>query len=369
VVISFFLIDSINIFKQKLPFFRICAGIGCNLIGVIGRDLFIMHTIDKMRELADLLEEREQMDVLEQISEAVINVDRIRQVNVPEAFWKVSNRSLKGDRRGFYVRQLSNAAAILFLPLLGFAIWQYYLTVSDRTGTPVIRQEITNPPGTRSHLILPDGSHVWLNAESTLRYQRPFLRNTRKIFLTGQAFFHVQKNPDIPFIVRAGNVEINVLGTEFDVNAFPENNDISVVLTRGEISLTARKKNQTDLKTAVLQPGDRAVVGRQSAEIQLLKGVMDKYIAWHKGRLVFDETPMEEVARQLERWYGVRVVIRDADILNYHFSTTFENESLYQVLDLLKLASPIETTYQSAHYDPQTESYTRAVIFISKKSK
>jgi ferric-dicitrate binding protein FerR (iron transport regulator) len=109
-------------------------------------------------------------------------------------------------------------------------------------------------------------------------------------------------------------------------------------------------------------------VGRRSGDIQLSKGDVDKYTAWHTGRLVFDETPMSEVARQLERWYGIRVVIQDPGILKYHFSTTFENEPLFQVLELLQLSSPVEIECQPARYDHGRESYTKSIVYIKKKT-
>ncbi|WP_153632114.1 FecR family protein [Prolixibacter sp. SD074] len=328
-----------------------------------------MQKEDKNREIAAFVERRECMDTQEQVSEAVNVIDLIDHVDVPGAFFKVSNRLPGDDKWRFYLRRLSNVAAILFLPILLFAIWQYYFPHGDISGDHIAMQQISSPPGTRSQIVLPDGSKVWLNAESTIRFPIPFSRKTRNVSLVGQAFFSVQKTPEVPFIVKADNVQVKVLGTEFDVNAYPDMTKVGVVLARGKISLTTQNQDHTSSKSVILHPGERAVVGRQSGEVQLSKGDINKYIAWHNGRLVFDETPMKEVARQLELWYGIKVIIKDPEILNYHFSTTFENESLYQVLELLKLSSPIDIDYQNAHYDRGEKSYTKSIVYIKKKTK
>lgn len=329
-----------------------------------------MHIEDKKKEVVALLEERERMDTLEQVSEAVNVIDLVDHVDVSGAFVKVNNRLPENSKWRLYVGYLSNAAAILFLPVLLFALWQYYFSQRGISGDQISMQQITSPPGTRSQIILPDGSKVWLNAESTIRFPIPFSGKTRNVSLIGQAFFSVQKNPEVPFIVKADNVQVKVLGTRFDVNAYPDREKVGVVLARGKISLTTENQDHTSSKSVILHPGERAVVDRQQGDIQLSKGNIEKYIAWHNGRLVFDETPMKEVARQLELWYGVKVVIEDPEILNYHFSTTFENESLYQVLELLKLSSPIEIDYQPAHYDEGgKKTYSKSIVYIKKKTK
>jgi transmembrane sensor len=328
-----------------------------------------MHSEDKNREIAALIERREHMDKEEQVSLAVHVMDQIELVDVPGAFARVNHRLPGDDKWRFYLGYLSKVAAILFLPLLLFAIWQRYFSPGDVADSQVAMQEITSPPGTRSQIILPDGSKVWLNSESTIRFPIPFSRKTRDVSLIGQAFFSVQKNPEVPFIVKAENVQVKVLGTKFDVDAYPDREKVNVVLARGKISLTTDDPSHTSTKSVILHPNERAVVGRQTGDIQLSKGDIEKYIAWHKGRLVFDETPMKEVARQLELWYGVKVVIKDPEILNYHFSTTFENESLFQVLELLKLSSPIEINYQPARYEGGNKSYTKSIVYIKKKTK
>lgn len=329
-----------------------------------------MQIEDKKKEIAALIKKRGHMDTHEQVSEAVKIIDMIDHVDVPGAFVKVNNRLPRENSRRLYLRYVSNIAAILFLPLLLLAIWQYYSSSEKLSGDQISMQQITSPPGTRSQIVLPDGSKVWLNAESTIRFPIPFSGKTRNVSLIGQAFFSVQKNPEVPFIVKADNVQVKVLGTRFDVNAYPDMEKIGVVLARGKISLTTENQDHTSSKSVILHPGERAVVGRQSGEVQLSDENIDKYIAWHNGRLVFDETPMKEVARQLELWYGVKVIIKDPEILNYHFSTTFENESLYQVLELLKLSSPIEIDYQPAHYDGDgKKTYSKSIVYIKKKTK
>jgi ferric-dicitrate binding protein FerR (iron transport regulator) len=228
-------------------------------------------------------------------------------------------------------------------------------------------QEITSPIGIRSQILLPDGSKVWLNAESTVKFKIPFDQEKREISLTGEAFFDVQKNPKVPFFVKSGNVEVSVLGTRFNFKAYEHENTIDVVLEEGKVNLIT--DNDKAVKELMMKPGERAVYDRTSATTKITNVKIDKYTAWHSGRLVFDDTPLPEVAAQLDRWYGIEVVLEGSEIKNYKITTTFENESLNQVLDLLELSSPIEIEYENAKIDKINHTQTRSKIIIRRKQK
>jgi len=227
-------------------------------------------------------------------------------------------------------------------------------------------EKITNPSGVRSEIVLPDGSKVWLNAESTISFKIPFDFKSREVKLTGEAFFEVKKDEQRPFQVESGKVNVTVLGTRFNCKAFPEDTAVEVVLAKGKVRL-----NTVGSKTGeefILKPGERAVVKTLTNKINISAENIEKYIGWHEGKLIFDECPLSEVARRLERWFGIEVKIADPKILNYQISTTFENESLHQILALLELASPIKTDLIPATFEKTTQSGSKAKVIITSKN-
>jgi transmembrane sensor len=256
-------------------------------------------------------------------------------------------------------------AAILALPVM-FGIGWYLGSVRSNTETSELAmQEVTSPVGIRSQVVLPDGSKVWLNAESTLKFPVPFPKDVRNVDLKGEAFFEVTKKQEHPFVVHLGNVAVKVLGTTFDCKAFEGDKNIEVILEEGRVALNSNVASGQ--KESILIPGDRAIIEKATGETQIKNENIGKYIAWHTGKLVFDNTSMAEVVSMLERWYGVVVVVQDKDILNYRFTTTFDNESIFHVIELLSLSSPIQMKYILASIGKDNKTQTRAKVIISKK--
>jgi len=260
---------------------------------------------------------------------------------------------------------LSRIAALLFIPLLIASAWLYYKQIASENNLQCSMQEITSPPGIHSQIVLPDGSKVWLNSESTIQFKIPFDSNYRNVKLTGEAYFEVKKDRYRPFQVQSGNVNVTVLGTHFDVKAFGEDSTVEVVLAEGKVSLTINGHNAD--KELIMSPGERAVINKTTNQTRVKEENIDKYIAWHTGKLVFDDCPMPEVAKELERWFGIEVRVIDPDILRYRITTTFENESLHQVLELLGLSSPIKINYIPARLDGKTNKQIRAKVIITSK--
>jgi ferric-dicitrate binding protein FerR (iron transport regulator) len=312
-----------------------------------------------------LLEERHNQDIETQISEATQLINEIESIDSKTAYAKVSKQIQSSQRVTYFITILTRIAAVLFIPALISSIIIYNLRQTPVVSLPFAMQEISTPPGVRSKVVLPDGSTVWLNSESTLKFRVPFDSFSRDVSLKGEAFFDVKKNPDAPFMVFSGSAQVKVYGTRFNCKAFAEEDKIEVVLEEGKISLNSGGVEKMIEK--VLKPGDRAVIDKADSQTKITNEKIEKYIAWHQGKLVFDETPMQEVAVQLARWYGVEVAIDDPKILKYKITTTFDNESLNQVLELLRISSPIEIQYLPATIDHTTKEQTKSkVIFTGK---
>lgn len=313
------------------------------------------------------LADRKGQDVEAQIGEAEQIVHAIETIDSRKAFVQVTKRIQKQQDGMRFLNFLSRVAAILFIPLLVGSIWFFYQQKSLSVIDQFAVQKIANPSGVRSEIVLPDGSKVWLNAESTIIYKIPFGIKSRNVKLTGEAFFEVKKDGQSPFQVESGNVNVTVLGTRFNCKAFPEDTVIEVVLAEGRVELNSAGSETG--KEIIMKPGERAVVHPSTNQINILTGNIEKYIGWHEGKLIFDECPLPEVARRLERWFGIEVKITDPKIVGYKISTTFENESLHQILALLELASPVKTKLIPGKFDKITQTGTETKVIITSKNE
>ncbi len=314
----------------------------------------------------ELLTEREGQDIESQIAEAGQIVRAIGRIDSREAFSQVQSRVQRQKNRTRFVHLLTRVAAVLFVPVLITSILFFYNLGQQSVTGQFAMQQISSPPGVRSEIVLPDGSKVWLNAESTISYPVPFNSNGRHVQLTGEAFFQVKKDERNPFRVESGKVNVTVLGTRFNVKAFPGDETTEVTLEEGKVKL-----NSTGYETGQeieLRPGERAVINKKSNSVRISAGNIEKYIGWREGKLIFDNSPLSEVAQSLERWYGVEVQIADPEILTCQISSTFENESLHQVLALLELASPIKVSLIPARVGETSQTRSKEKVIITSKN-
>ncbi len=231
----------------------------------------------------------------------------------------------------FYMK----AAAVIVLPLM--LLTSMYMVYHGRSTNKIIASStIIAPMGSRVSFTLPDSTTGMLNSGSALTYTTPFDR--RNVTLNGEAWFDVKHDKKNPFTIEAGGSKIKVLGTSFNVSAYPAEEYIEVVLKEGIVSFTPT--DNTD--EIVLLPSERIVC--RNGSVTKSKDDIDKYISWTEGKLVFRSDPMGEVARRLERWYNVRITIEDKELEKYSFRATFEDDSIEDVLQFLSMTSPI--TYE-----------------------
>jgi transmembrane sensor len=236
-----------------------------------------------------------------------------------------------------FIRIYMRAAAILLLPLLvaGGLVYSYLGNQSKTTTDRQVSSTIYAPLGARVSFNLPDGTTGMLNSGSHLSYSLPFIGN-RHIKLDGEAWFEVNRDEKHPFEISAGNSTVKVLGTSFNMSAYPAENYVEVVLQKGKMEFQDNKGG----KMVTLLPSERLVF--QNGNIS--KSVTDpvKYYAWAEGKLVFRGDPMAEVARRIERWYNVKVELADQELEKYSFRATFEDDKLEDVLRFLSMTSPIK---------------------------
>lgn len=226
-------------------------------------------------------------------------------------------------------------AAILIVPLLlSFPVYFY---LQSNKQLPVSSfAEIQCPLGVRTMFQLPDGSTGYLNSGSTLRYPVPFV-SKREVQLTGEAFFDVIRNTELPFHVYTPNLDIKVLGTTFNVIANDDESTEEVVLQDGEVDVSLQSGKQL----AVLKPNEQITLDTEKQTFSKKTVEATQYTSWKEGKLVFRNENMRQVAKRLSRWYNAEVVVDDRKLDDYAFHATFADEPLDEVLRLLSLTTPL----------------------------
>ena len=309
----------------------------------------LWNQIELSNEMSDTMDH-----LLEKVHYRIINVKNHEEGLKP---------TLSKER---YIRFLIRAAAILFLPLL---IYSAFLTkkVSDqriRSNENAISQTITVPAGVQTNFLLPDGSNVWLNSGTVFKYPNSFKGDLRQVEISGEGFFDVVKDPDHPFLVKAGNLNIEVKGTRFDVINYPNDDQIEVILESGQVCLL--NGAYTDrIVIGALNPGEKATISNSRNSIEVQKVFIEKYTSWKNGLLIFRDDPMVEVVRKLSHKYNVDFELQGSEISDYVYTATFTNESLLQILELLKISSPIKYKVINQNQNDD-KTYSRSKIIITQ---
>ncbi len=221
--------------------------------------------------------------------------------------------------------------------------------------------EVVTRNGSKTNLLLPDGSSVWLNAGSRLSYDSLYGTRLREVTLSGEAYFDVVKNPAKPFIIHTGKINIKVLGTVFDVKSYPGEKTMETSLIRGSIEvsfpsmpskkiiLKANQKLVIDKTEIILNTSNHKTLPAQMPliSIQYISRVgSDSLIAetgWMQNRLYFDDMSFQELLNNMERKYGVTFKLEDSALAALHFTGSFKDETVTQALDALRLTAEKST--------------------------
>lgn len=282
---------------------------------------------------------------------------RIKSRDTEAAFRIVNNKIKKKGRRLFLQRVVVAASLIIGILGIGSFIFQY----SDlRESFLPSMITVESNDNSRTRLVLPDGTEVCLNSGSSITYPSRYTDGERNVTLSGEAYFKVTHNKEKPFIVNALNkkYKVKVLGTEFNMQAYRDDNVIQTTLIVGSVQVDIQGNNT---KT-VLLPSQKAIYSVQNNELELVTANTDRETDWMYSRLVFKKTPMPEVLARLSRFYKVEFDVRNKIIDTYTFTGTFEDRPLYQVLDYMKISSQIDynITYQ------KDEKGTKSVVVLRR---
>lgn len=230
--------------------------------------------------------------------------------------------------------------------------------VSKKEENKIARNEISTPKGNKTKVQLPDGTEVWLNADSKITYNENFQGKLREVQLTGEAFFDVVRDETRPFVIHTKVIDVKVLGTAFNVRSYANEKNTETSLIRGAVEVTVR--HSPEIKYT-LKPNDKLVIDNDKAKasesdfvatkkleelrrqiaktLQLKIGeneVNAKETLWTEDKLAFDNKPLEEIALMLERWFNVKVIVDDK-IKHEKYTGVFDYEDIREVLNVLKM--------------------------------
>lgn len=262
-------------------------------------------------------------------------------------------------------RRFGAVAAIFILAAGGIWLWN-----TLQVKTPPQKNIVSTKNGSKSKIELPDGTQVWLNVGSRIRYDESYGKESRELTLTGEAYFDVAHDATRPFILHTGKMDVKVLGTIFNVKAYPGDVTTEASLIRGSIEVTFPGR---PLEKLILKPSDKiSIVNKETnpapdtthlrradhperpaivvASIQYEQA--DSAVietGWVNNKLTFRSKPFEELARDIERWFNVTVQVRDPSILDKKFTGTFSNESLTDVLTALSLSYRFDYTFDRSN--------------------
>ena len=263
-------------------------------------------------------------------------------VNINKAWQKVEARILKEEEQGsrkavsIYPAALRVAASVaLLFGLLWLCLHLFF---------PYYGMKVVESGNRQIAIMLPDSSQVWLNRNSRLIYDPDFDGKAREVQLRGEAFFEVQKNPQRPFIIQTNESLTKVLGTSFNLRAYPDEAVVELVVATGRVAFAARENT---VEEAILIPGQAAILHKESEKINQYNSTTANAWAWKSGRLQFDGQTLQEVLQDLKRYYDVRLQLQNSALANCRFTGSFDQAKLEDVLQVLTATLQLEYKQQA----------------------
>lgn len=249
----------------------------------------------------------------------------------------------KSGRRIFSLRKVLQAAACITLIFIGIHFYRYtssggFWKEGHKEPAVLVYKEIKTLAGQKLQVKLPDGTMVWLNSESKLRFPVNFSGHSRLVSFAGEAYFKVAKNPLKSFIITTPATRVRVLGTRFNLRAYTGEESTSVVVEEGKVCFSVLHTKDQQLLTANQKGTFRANVQASEPVLKMEQVYAARYLGWKNNQLILDDLPLNEIKTTLERWYGVKIQIKNSKLSRERYTGTFADPSLKQVLESISFA-------------------------------
>ena len=256
------------------------------------------------------------------------------------------------------LKYYQRVAAVLLLPLL--LAFGYWLSL-DSPVLPDSFATIHSPAGARTEFVLPDGTTGWLNSGSELSYAVNFQQD-RKVKLKGEGYFNVVHRNGEKFRVLTGELTIQVHGTSFNVAAYKNDPEISVILKEGSVEVFGAQNSGN----YIMKPNEKFDYSKSEKKAVVSQVNAEELTLWTKGLLQFNGEPLSEVVKKLARWYSVDFEIRDKQLQAYNFKATFENEQLDEILKMISLTTPMTYKIEDREKNENGIYKKRKIIIYGK---
>lgn len=304
----------------------------------------------------------ENKNTIEEIKALTEDILEYQSVDVDKAYSRLNRQMHKKQRRRIFMQTFSRIAAILLLPLLISSVMFSYLYMKQKEQIEQIGYtQVSSAPGTITRLVLPDQSVAWLNSGSTLSYPAVFSDEAREVKLSGEGYFEVESDLEHPFyVITKEGLKIMAYGTKFNVNAYTDETYVEAVLEQGKIDVI----NQNE--RVQLVPNKQAVYDINTGQFTVSQTNLDEKIGWKDGKLIFRNTPLDEVLKRLSKRYNIDIVLHQKSKKEYKYRATFTTETIEQILNYLKLTAPIEWSVKKPQKN-QDDSFVHPRIDVYLK--
>ena len=281
-----------------------------------------------------LLESPENLDLYIEIKNLWESpMTREFNFNETKARKQIKEATSKNNKKIYlwqYAQQI--AAAIIMMMMIGTLFYhQLRKTPTNTTETETIKLITkTSGAGEQLRITLPDGSVVRLNAESSIIFPEKFAKNERMVTLSGEAFFDVSKDAEHPFVIQSNHITTTVLGTSFNIKAF-EREHVTVTVVTGKVKV--EKVNDDHVDKLLLLPNQQAIYNEKESHFRIEEVDACHYFAWTSGTIRFNNDPLDEVVKVLERWYNVKIQISDDTRSSIRINGSYTDKKLYSILE------------------------------------
>jgi ferric-dicitrate binding protein FerR (iron transport regulator) len=257
-----------------------------------------------------------------------------------------NNERLRKQKWQHWTYQVQRVAAVLLIPMLILSSWLVFQHFQDSSQWLAL----TTKQGERSHVVLPDGSEVWINVDSRLEYPTTFNQKSRSLKLNGEAYFKVAKGKKLPFIVNAKDFEVKAIGTEFNITAYADDTKATTFLKEGIVKFTYSPESNPH-RNFEMKPGEQAIVDSKIKSIKLQASPTLNLGNWRNGELQFGNEPMDVVFKKIERWYGVKVHFNPEEFAGESLTVNLQNgEPVDQLLEIINNAMGIKVRKDENEY-------------------
>jgi transmembrane sensor len=284
-------------------------------------------------------------------------------VDTEKAFRAIKNRVTSRSSSAGFLYFWKKIAAILLIPIIiGNILYFIFGGKNYQRNQEPIYNELFAAFGTRSALKLSDGTSVWLNSGSSIRYPDRFVGNKRIVELKGEAYFEVEHDPERPFIVETSSLSVKATGTKFNVSGYTSADKSEVTLVSGKVEVNLTDNNN-NIKSTNLDPDQHYTLNKVSGKTSITTEDTYKFISWKDGKLIFRNEPLSDVIKKISQVFNVDIELQGTSLQDYRYRATFQDESLAEILKLLKISSPID--YTEVKRDPLPDgSFPRKKVII-----